>query len=186
MTADRAFTVFKYAIYALLAANVYLFFRHTTFHEGLDCVGWVLLLAVFEWETRTEKSTPSSRAGKIILLAGQALAYALIFYAWGNYYAHAQWLDFINASLWLGVVAMITADVYSKRGKQWRGRWLHHAVKFLFYAGLIAIAIVWGMQGDILNFYDAFLWIVCFFAIELNLLKHVRHAWRKRRDGQVA
>lgn len=181
MTADKAFTIFKYAIYALLAANVYVFFRHATFHEGLDCVGWVMLLAIFEWETRNEKEPLLPPPGKMIVLAAQAAAYGLILYAWGKYYLHAQWIDFINASLWLGVVAMITADVYRRNDKRRRSHWLHHAVKFVLYTGLVAVAVVWGMRGNILNFYDAFLWIVCFFAIELNLLKQVRHAWRRQR-----
>lgn len=181
MTFQKAFTLFKYSVYALLAVNIYLFFLHTTVHEGLDCVGWLMLLMMFEWETRKKENAPHSPAEKVILWVWQATAYALVLYAWGKYYLHGQWLDFINASLWLGVILTIAIDVYRNGQGQWHAHWLHHAVKFALYAGLIAIAVIWGMQGDILNFYDAFLWIVCFFAIELNLLQHANHAWQRVR-----
>jgi hypothetical protein len=184
MIADmpRLFLVFKYTLYTLLAVNVYLFFRHATFHEGIDCVGWLMLLAAFEWQTRKEENARTGRGETIALAAVEAAAYALVVYAWGNYYLHGMWLDFVNATLWLCVVAMLSADVWWKGASAWRKRRLHHALKTALYAGLVAIAVTWGVQEDILNFYDAFLWIVCFFAIEMNVLQRVYHLW-KRKDA---
>lgn len=181
MTFEKAFSLFKYSVYALLAVNVFLFFLHATFHEGMDSMGWIMLLAIFEWETRHYKTSGHSSVEKFFLLSGQIIAYCLVLYAWGNYYLHDQWLDFVNASLWLGVIMAILADLYWDGKKRWRAGRLHHAVKIILYAGLVAIAIIWGMQGDILNFYDAFLWIVCFFAIELNLLHYVNQTLGKNK-----
>lgn len=180
MNFARAFAVFKYSVYALLVVNIYLFFRHATFHEGMDAVGWVTLLAMFEWETRKEEEdAPHSPTEKIVLPLSQLIAYGLILYAWGSYYLDRAWMDFINASLWLAVVLTIYADLYWKDKSLWRTRRLHHLVKVALYAGLIVIAVLWGMEGDILNFYDAFLWIVCFFAVEMNLLQHIHHRWQE-------
>jgi hypothetical protein len=30
--------------------------------------------------------------------------------------------------------------------------------------------VLWGLNGDVLNYYDAFLWILCFFDVELNVV----------------
>ncbi|HPY41640.1 MAG TPA: hypothetical protein PLM98_14045, partial [Thiolinea sp.] len=45
------YPIFKWGVYALLAINVFLFFLHQTFIEGLETLAWVVLLLLFEWET---------------------------------------------------------------------------------------------------------------------------------------
>lgn len=58
MTAHRLFTtktgqfiLFKYMIYALLTFNIYLFAINGTFTETIETAAWVVILALFEWET---------------------------------------------------------------------------------------------------------------------------------------
>ena len=42
----------------------------------------------------------------------------------------------------------------------------------VLYAGLVALALWWAAKGDLLNGFDAALWLLCFFAIEGNILEH--------------
>jgi hypothetical protein len=41
----------------------------------------------------------------------------------------------------------------------------------LLYTILFAAATYWGFLGDFLDFWDAFMWLVAFFFIEMNLFK---------------
>ena len=40
------------------------------------------------------------------------------------------------------------------------------------YAGLVALALWWAATGEWLDGFDAALWLLCFFAIEGNILEH--------------
>ncbi|NND58733.1 MAG: hypothetical protein HKN49_00550 [Gammaproteobacteria bacterium] len=79
--------------------------------------------------------------------------------------------DVINASTWLIVVVTLEIEV----GLQLAGRLspgllrVANALKSLLYAILLACAIYWGLDGEFLDFWDAFLWLVAFAFIELNL-----------------
>ena len=46
--------------------------------------------------------------------------------------------------------------------------------KFVLYGILFAAAVFWGLKGDFIDFWDAFLWLVAFFFIELNVIE-----WRE-------
>lgn len=39
------------------------------------------------------------------------------------------------------------------------------------YLGLLACAIYWGLEGTFLDFWDAFLWLLAFAAIEMNVFR---------------
>lgn len=43
-----------------------------------------------------------------------------------------------------------------------------HAV---LYATLFVAAVYWGFEGDFLDFRDAFLWLVAFIFIEMNVIQ---------------
>lgn len=166
------FLAFKWSVYALLLFNVYLYLVHNTVFEALDSVGWLLLLAIFEWESTSLEQAYSGAWERLAIWGVQLLAYALVLNAWWQYWSEGMWLDFANASLWLLVCATILYDMYvpgAFGSVEWRAR---NAVKVVLYASLCAIAVWWGIEGDVLNFYDAFLWIVCFFVVELNIFAH--------------
>jgi hypothetical protein len=42
----------------------------------------------------------------------------------------------------------------------------------VLYAGLVALALCWAAAGELLNGFDAALWLLCFFAVEGNILRH--------------
>ena len=47
-------------------------------------------------------------------------------------------------------------------------------IKFVLYSMLFVAAVYWGFKGDFVDFWDAFLWLVAFFFIEMNVVE-----WRK-------
>jgi hypothetical protein len=42
----------------------------------------------------------------------------------------------------------------------------------VLYAGLIGLALWWAAAGELLDGFDAALWLLSFFAIEGNILRH--------------
>ena len=93
------------------------------------------------------------------------------------------WTDVINSGAWLLVVAALEAEVWL----QLRGRlsgWIYGALnllQLLLYLILFAAAIYWGIAGDFLDFWDASLWLLAFFIIELNVFQ-----WREETRDSAA
>ncbi len=46
-----------------------------------------------------------------------------------------------------------------------------NAMKVFLYLFLLLVAIYWSVKGDFLDFWDAFLWLVAFFFIKLNVVE---------------
>jgi hypothetical protein len=83
------------------------------------------------------------------------------------------WVDVINSATWVAVVVILEVDVWLQR----RGR-LHGGIlsaskvmKATLYSILFIAAAYWGMLGDFLDFWDAFMWLVAFVFIEMNLFQ---------------
>jgi hypothetical protein len=175
----KVFPYFKWTVYVLLSINVYLFFTEQTLVEGIDSLAWVVLLLLFEWET-SELGKPALSKWKkygihlVRLVAYVFVVVSAIEYSTASYIAENGRLDMYNSWIWLGVVIALEYDVYFPgyyRKWEW---WLRNALKIVMYAALIVIALLWGMEnyeGAWLDFYDALLWILCFFAIELNVFR---------------
>jgi len=83
------------------------------------------------------------------------------------------WVDVINAGAWLLVVAILAFDVWLQLRHQLSDAILRYSsvIKGLLYFTLLLCAIYWGFNGDFLDFWDAFLWLVAFFFIEMNLFE---------------
>jgi len=168
----RLFSTFKFVLYALLIINIGMFLRHGTLNEALDSFGWVLLLGVFEWETRGLGEEYLRQWEKIVIWILQLVGYGLAINAARVYFNNGEWLDFANAALWLLVCCTIVYDVFvpGEFGSlEWK---IRNAFKIFLYVAILAIAVYWGITSDWLDFYDASLWILCFFMIELNIFKH--------------
>jgi len=179
-SASLRFKAFKYTIYALLTFNVGLFMIHATLHEALDSLGWVILLAAFEYETRTLAEPYHAWYEQAVLWGLQIVGYAIALFACVSYFLAAEWLDFANSVTWLLVCLALTYDVYvpgEYGGVEWR---LRNGIKICLYGLLCLYAAIWGYQGlggdagieGVLDFYDAALWIVCFLVVELNVFTH--------------
>lgn len=81
--------------------------------------------------------------------------------------------DVINAGAWILIVVVLWIDIFLQlRGEltdklyRWNGY-----VKIVLYGTLIVACGYWASLGDFMGFWDALLWILAFFFIELNLFQ---------------
>ncbi len=88
MTANRLFTtrtgqfiLFKYMIYALLTFNIYLFAMNGTFTETIETAAWVVILALFEWETYHLKEEYWSLSEKGIISVLSFFGYGVVLFS---------------------------------------------------------------------------------------------------------
>ena len=86
------------------------------------------------------------------------------------------WVDVINSGVWLLVVLLLEIDVRLQEHDRFEGLALRlsNMSKYLLYSILLFAAIYWGVKGDFIDFWDAFLWLVAFVFIELNVFE-----WRQ-------
>jgi hypothetical protein len=86
------------------------------------------------------------------------------------------WIDVVNAGVWLLVVLVLEIDVRLQERDRYEGLALRlsNLVKAVLYSALLYAAVYWGIKGDFVDFWDAFLWLVAFVFIELNVFE-----WRQ-------
>ncbi len=86
------------------------------------------------------------------------------------------WVDVINSAVWLLVVLVLEIDVRLQERHKLEGAvlYLSNASKYILYSVLFMAAVYWGVKGDFVDFWDAFLWLVAFVFIELNVVE-----WRQ-------
>jgi hypothetical protein len=96
---------------------------------------------------------------------------------------YLAWVDVINAAVWLLVVLVLEIDVRLQERGRFEGLPLKasNASKFVLYSILFLAAIYWGVKGDFVDFWDAFLWLVAFIFIELNVFE-----WRQEDKQSLA
>ena len=92
------------------------------------------------------------------------------------------WVDVINSAVWLLVVLVLELDVRLQERNRYEGLALYAstAVKSVLYFLLLLAAVYWGLKGDFVDFWDAFLWLVAFFFIEMNVIE-----WRQEAHAQA-
>jgi hypothetical protein len=83
------------------------------------------------------------------------------------------WVDVINAAVWLLVVLVLEIDVRLQERHKLEGTALQlsNVSKYVLYSILFLAAVYWGVKGDFVDFWDAFLWLVAFAFIELNIFE---------------
>ena len=83
------------------------------------------------------------------------------------------WVDTINSITWIIVVLVLEIDVWLQMRERFYGtyRMFSKVFKGLLYSVLFAAATYWGILGDFLDFWDAFMWLVAFVFIELNIFQ---------------
>jgi hypothetical protein len=82
-------------------------------------------------------------------------------------------IDVINSGTWLIIVVLLEAEVFMQLRDLLTGAILkiNKYLKGFFYGLLLVCAIYWGFEGSFLDFWDAFLWLVAFIFIELNIFQ---------------
>lgn len=91
------------------------------------------------------------------------------------------WVDVINAGVWILVVIVLEIDVRLQERGRLAGTALRvsNLSKYLLYSILLIAAVYWGVKGDFIDFWDAFLWLVAFVFIELNVFE-----WRQESEAR--
>lgn len=82
------------------------------------------------------------------------------------------WVDVINASAWLAIVFLIRLDIIVELNggaSRWVF-WVSGLAKIVSYLVLIVMAIYWSIYSSFIDGWDAFLWLISFFFIEMNLI----------------
>ena len=82
-------------------------------------------------------------------------------------------IDIINAGTWLIIVVLLEIEVWLQLRHDLTNRQLSVGkyLKGVFYFILFLAAAYWGVEGSFLDFWDAFLWLVAFIFIELNIFQ---------------
>ena len=97
-------------------------------------------------------------------------------------------VDVINSGAWLLVVLALEVEVWMQlwdRLSRRIGRAMTVS-KGVLYAILFAAAVYWGVEGDFLDFWDAFLWLVAFVFIELNIFQWQAEVEEEKAHGHGA
>lgn len=96
------------------------------------------------------------------------------------------WVDVVNAAVWLFVVVVLEVDVRLKEHDRLKGTALRisNAMKFVLYGMLLLAAVYWGIKGDFIDFWDAFLWLVAFIFIELNVFEWLHETNESEAESQ--
>ncbi len=86
------------------------------------------------------------------------------------------WVDVVNAGVWLLVVLLLEADVRLQEHNMFEGLalFLSTVAKIVLYSILGIAAVIWFVKGDFVDWWDAFLWLVAFIFIEMNVFE-----WRQ-------
>ncbi|MDJ0758484.1 MAG: hypothetical protein QNJ19_03755 [Woeseiaceae bacterium] len=93
------------------------------------------------------------------------------------------WADVVNAGVWILIVILLEIDVRLQERNRYEGVAFRTsmALKAVFYPALFIVAVYWGIKGDFIDFWDAFLWLVAFLFIENNILE-----WREEERAASA
>lgn len=157
------------AIFTLLAVNAAIYAATGRVSETIDALAWFILLALFLAEGRCPQWTRVPRNAVVLKLLHLMTAAAILWAAIA-FLREREWLDALNAWLWIGVVAVLELEVRAPaRIKQQRR--LIITLSALLYAALGGIALVWLLQGEWFDGYDAVLWIIAFALLEQDLLR---------------
>ena len=97
------------------------------------------------------------------------------------------WVDVINSAVWLLVVAVLEMDVRLQELNRLEGTVLRmsNSAKYVLYSVLLLAAIYWGVKGDFVDFWDAFLWLVAFVFIEMNVLEWRQESLEQQAEAQT-
>lgn len=94
------------------------------------------------------------------------------------------WTDVVNAGAWIVLAAMIEYEIFMRVTRRATPRLLRrlHLAQIPFWIILSVDVFYWWALGNPLDAWDAFLWIACFFFIELNMM--ARHEENARRRAE--
>lgn len=92
------------------------------------------------------------------------------------------WTDIVNAGVWLIIVTVLQLEVYLHSSKLFGTRFFatYKYGKVGLYLILAGACLVWVFKGQPLDAWDALLWLLAFFFIEMNVLNWQEEVSRGR------
>lgn len=137
---------------------------------GLVGQGYASIITIDEYPLLDAQSCLALNGQDIYRLNGQQVIGTLPDWQAVQWLA---WVDVINSITWVGVVIILEVDVWLQLQGRFQGSLvtLSNLIKGVFYSILFAAAAYWGALGDFLDFWDAFMWLVAFVFIEMNLFR---------------
>lgn len=167
-----------YAFYGYLSKLLYLYSAMPLPGVADLCTlvrdGWAYAIDLDEYESLTvENCAGFSAASEFLQFRGLSAAVDAAGY---TEILRLAWVDVINSGVWLLVVALLETDVRLQERGRLAGGLLRASTlsKYLLYTVLLLACLYWGVKGDFVDFWDAFLWLVAFVFIELNVFE-----WRR-------
>ena len=97
-------------------------------------------------------------------------------------------IDVFNASAWVLIVAILEVDVFLQANKHLDTPFIKvsNLIKFVLYSTLFGCAVYWWIDGDFLDFWDAFLWLIAFVFIEMNIFEWQKELEQQKKPAQPA
>lgn len=82
------------------------------------------------------------------------------------------WLDVLNAGVWILIVIVLQLEIYLESSRLFGSRFFvaYKYSKFLLYGFLVINTASWLLAGQFVDTWDATLWLLAFFFIEMNVL----------------
>ncbi|WP_288130562.1 hypothetical protein [Microbulbifer sp.] len=173
ITSATCYVIIAYSFYGYFSEMVSLTHLLPASASACDLAGqggWSMVLEQDEYTALTAANCGGLADSQLLRLADtQIVGDAAI---WREIQWLA-WVDVINAGAWLLVVAILAFDVWLQLRHQLSDAVMRYSsvIKGLLYFTLLLCAIYWGINGSFLDFWDAFLWLVAFFFIEMNLFE---------------
>jgi len=172
---------YGFIIYSFYGYTTKLFFLlGTSPLPGIDdlCMlvdgNWAYAIDLDEYEVLTATNCVTfSAAGAFLQFPGLA---AVVDPSGFSDIIWLAWVDVINAGVWLLVVLVLEIDVRLQDRNKLVGTALKISSlsKYVLYCTLFLAAAYWAFEGDFVDSWDAFLWLVAFIFIELNVFD-----WRR-------
>ena len=95
------------------------------------------------------------------------------------------WTDIVNAGTWIIVAGIIELEIFMRVTHRATTKFLKicNIVKAPFWAILVIAVLYWWRLGEPIESWDASLWIIAFFFIELNMIaKHEERVKRRAKS----
>lgn len=130
--------------------------------------GWSIIHSLNEYPTLTAENcqslSPPLQQLNNTQIIGDAESIGLLY--------NLAFVDVINAGAWIILVAMLQLEVILQLRQSLSAGFLQVSkyIKGSIYIILLGAAIYWWIDGSFLDFWDAFLWLIAFIFIDLNIL----------------
>ena len=167
-----AFLFFKLALYGVFIHNAVVFgLTHDTPTAAIEGFAWIALIGVVEWELTREENPDTPMAERVCVHSVNVVCHGVIVYTTIQFALEGEWRDVINSGAWLGVSAVLYWEAFVPGADTTLAQRILNTCKVILYSVLVIVAVVWSFDPAArLEALDAWLWLVAFAVIEMDVL----------------